>query len=116
MSFLRQLRVFIRIFQRLFGMFESGLVIFFPVVRGGSTVALCAASSWSSAAFSCESIGIVFPILGVRLILSSLHFQDRSIMYTRSLDSLLTPDSRAYRRSGIAPRHGGVCRRLLAPF
>jgi hypothetical protein len=41
MSFLRQLRRFIRIFQRLFGIIESGLVIFFPVVRSGSTVRLC---------------------------------------------------------------------------
>ena len=41
MSFLRPLRSFIRIFQRLFGMLVPGLVIFFPVVRGGSTVRVC---------------------------------------------------------------------------
>jgi hypothetical protein len=41
MSFLRPLRSFIRIFQRLFGMLVSGLVIFLPVVRGGSTVRVC---------------------------------------------------------------------------
>jgi hypothetical protein len=41
MSFLRPLRSFIRIFQRLFGMLVSGLVIFFPMVRGGSTVRVC---------------------------------------------------------------------------
>jgi len=41
MSFLRPLRSFIRIFQRLFGKLVSGLVIFFPVVRGGSTVRVC---------------------------------------------------------------------------
>jgi hypothetical protein len=28
-------------FQGLFGMLVSGLVIFFPVVRGGSTVRVC---------------------------------------------------------------------------
>jgi hypothetical protein len=38
MSFLRQLRSFIRIFQRLFGMHESCLVVSFPVVRSGSKV------------------------------------------------------------------------------
>jgi hypothetical protein len=38
MSFLRQLESFIGMFQRLFGMLVSGLMIFFPVVRGGSTV------------------------------------------------------------------------------
>jgi hypothetical protein len=41
MSFLRPLRSFIRIFQRLFGKLVSSLVIFFPVVRGGSTVRVC---------------------------------------------------------------------------
>jgi hypothetical protein len=38
MSLLRPLRSFIRIFQRLLGMLESGLVIPFPVVRSGSKV------------------------------------------------------------------------------
>jgi hypothetical protein len=38
MSFLRQLKSFIGMFQRLFGMLMSGLMIFFPVVRGGNTV------------------------------------------------------------------------------
>jgi hypothetical protein len=46
-------------------MIESGLVIFFPVVRSTSTVRLCG-ESWNSAAFSCDSIGIVFPSLAVR--------------------------------------------------
>jgi len=41
MSFLRPLESFIGMFQCLFGMFVSGLVIFFPVVRGGSTVRVC---------------------------------------------------------------------------
>ena len=41
MSFLRPLRSLIRIFQRLFGMLVSGLVVFFSVVRGGSTVRVC---------------------------------------------------------------------------
>ena len=35
MSFLRQLESFIGMFQRLFRMLVSGLMIFFPVVRGG---------------------------------------------------------------------------------
>ena len=38
MSFLRQLESFIGMFQRLFRMLVSGLMIFFPVVRGGRTV------------------------------------------------------------------------------
>jgi hypothetical protein len=41
MGFLRPLESFIGIFQRLFGMLVSGLVIFFAVVRGGSTVGVC---------------------------------------------------------------------------
>ena len=38
MSLLRPLRSFIGVFQRLFGMFVSGLVIAFRVVRGRSPV------------------------------------------------------------------------------
>jgi len=41
MGFLRPLESFIGMFQRLFGMLVSGLVIFFSVVRGGSTVGVC---------------------------------------------------------------------------
>lgn len=41
MSFSRPLESLIGVFQRLFGMLVSGLVIFFPVVRGGSTVRVC---------------------------------------------------------------------------
>jgi hypothetical protein len=41
MSFLRRLGSFIGVFQRLFGMLVSGLVIFFPVVRGSSSVRVC---------------------------------------------------------------------------
>jgi hypothetical protein len=38
MSFLRPLESFIGMFHSLLGMLVSGLVIFFPVVRGGSMV------------------------------------------------------------------------------
>jgi len=38
MSFLRRLESLIGVFKCLFGMLVSGLVIFFPVVYGGSTV------------------------------------------------------------------------------
>jgi hypothetical protein len=41
MSFLRTLESRIGMLQRLFGMLVSGLVIFFPVVRGGNTVGVC---------------------------------------------------------------------------
>jgi hypothetical protein len=41
MSFLRRLESFIGMFQSLLGMLVSGLVILFPVVRGGSTVRVC---------------------------------------------------------------------------
>jgi hypothetical protein len=41
MSILRPLEGFIGMFQRLLGVLVSGLVIFFPVVRGGSTVRVC---------------------------------------------------------------------------
>jgi hypothetical protein len=38
MSFLRPLESFIGMFQCLLGMLVSGLMIFFPMVRGGGTV------------------------------------------------------------------------------
>ena len=38
MSFLRRLESFIGVFKCLFGMLVSGLVIFFPVVHGGSAM------------------------------------------------------------------------------
>jgi hypothetical protein len=41
MSLLRPLESFVGMFQRLLGMLVSGLVIFFPVVHGGSTVRVC---------------------------------------------------------------------------
>ncbi len=41
MSFLRPLESFIGMFQRLFGMLVSGLVIFLGVVCGGGTVRVC---------------------------------------------------------------------------
>ena len=41
MSLLRPLERFIGMFQRLFGMFLSGLVVFFSVVCGSGTVRVC---------------------------------------------------------------------------
>ena len=41
MSFLGRLERFIGMFKCLFGMLVSGLVIFFPVMHGGSTVHVC---------------------------------------------------------------------------
>ena len=41
MRFLRPLECFIGIFHGLLGMLVPGLVIFFPMVRGGSTVRVC---------------------------------------------------------------------------
>jgi hypothetical protein len=41
MSVLRQLKCFVGMFQRLFGVFVSGLMIFFPVVHGRSTAGVC---------------------------------------------------------------------------
>ncbi len=41
MRFLRPLESFIGMFHRLLGMFVPGLMIFFPVVRGGSAVRVC---------------------------------------------------------------------------
>jgi len=38
MSFLRPLRSFIRVFQRLLGMFVPALMIAFPMLSGGSPV------------------------------------------------------------------------------
>ena len=41
MSFFRTLQSFTRMFQRLFGMLVSALMIFFPVAHGSSTVRVC---------------------------------------------------------------------------
>ncbi len=41
MRFLRPLECLIGIFHGLFGMLVPGLVIFFPMVCGGSTVRVC---------------------------------------------------------------------------
>jgi hypothetical protein len=41
MSIFRPLHSFTCMFQGLFGMLVSGLVIFFPVVRGSSSVRVC---------------------------------------------------------------------------
>jgi hypothetical protein len=41
MCLLRRLKGFIGMFQCLFGMFVSGLVILFPVVRRGGTMSVC---------------------------------------------------------------------------
>ncbi len=41
MRFLRPLESFIGMFHRLLGMFVPRLMIFFPVVRGGSAVRVC---------------------------------------------------------------------------
>jgi hypothetical protein len=41
MSFLRPLESLIGMFHRLFGMFMSGLVIFFTVVCRSSTMGVC---------------------------------------------------------------------------
>jgi len=41
MSFLRPLESFVGMFQRLFGVLLSGLVVFFSVVCGSRTVRVC---------------------------------------------------------------------------
>jgi hypothetical protein len=41
MSIFRPLHGFTRMFQRLFGMLVSALVILFSMMRGGSTVRVC---------------------------------------------------------------------------
>jgi hypothetical protein len=41
MSFLRRLESLVGMFHCLLGMLMPGLVIFFPVVHGGSTVRVC---------------------------------------------------------------------------
>ena len=41
MSFLRRLESLCGVFKCQFGMLVSGLVIFFPVMHGGSTVRMC---------------------------------------------------------------------------
>ena len=87
MGFLRPLESFIGIFQRLFGMLVSGLVIFFAVVRGGSTVGVCG-ESWYSAALWCESFGIVFPVPGRHSILERFDFPNCTIRNTLAAATL----------------------------
>lgn len=96
-------------------MFESGLVIFFPVVRSGSTVRLCGEFvEFGSFFVRVNWHSVSNPWCPLHLVIFAF---SRPFNYVHSLPGqLLTPDSRAYRRSGIAPRHGGVCRGLLAPF
>ena len=75
MSFLRPLESFIGKFQRLFGMLVSGLVIFFPVVRGGGTV--CVGGEFVE--FGSSLVRVTWhsiPILSVPSILEPFHFSN----------------------------------------
>jgi len=81
MSFLRPLESFIGMFQRLLGMLVSGLVIFFAVVRGGSTVRVCG----ELVEFGSSLVRVIWHgvSLGFRRILDSFHFPRCPIRDTR---------------------------------
>jgi hypothetical protein len=71
-------------FEGLFGMLVSGLVIFFPVLRGGSTVRACGECVKSDALW-CESLGILSLILRGGSILAAVNLSNRPIVNTLAL-------------------------------
>ena len=73
MSFLRPLESFIGMFQRLFGMLMSGLVIFFSMVCCGSAVRVCG----KFMEFGSSLVRVIWhrlSILGFRSTLESFYF------------------------------------------
>jgi len=87
MGFLRPLESFIGIFQRLFGMLVSGLVIFFAVVRGGSTVGVCG----EFVVFGSSLVRVVciaFPVPGRLSILERFDFTSCTIRNTLAAATL----------------------------
>jgi hypothetical protein len=71
-------------FEGLFGMLVSGLAIFVPALRGGSTVPACA-EFVESCALLCEPFGIVSLILGCGSILAAVNLSNRPIENTLAL-------------------------------
>jgi hypothetical protein len=70
-------------FQRLFGMLVSGLVIFFPEVRGGSTVRVCG----KFVIFGSSLVRLIWHNVSypsTRFSLEAFHFPNCSIMSTRA--------------------------------
>jgi hypothetical protein len=83
MSIFRPLHGFTRVFQRLFGMLMSGLVILFSVVRGGGTVRVCGEFvEFGSFFVRLMRHNVSYP--STRISLESLHFPNCSIMSTRA--------------------------------
>jgi hypothetical protein len=70
-------------FQRLFGKLMSGLVIFFPEVRGGSTVRVCG-EFVIFGSFLGRLIWHNFPYASIRFSLESFLFPNCSIKSTRA--------------------------------
>ena len=70
-------------FQRLFGKLMSGLVIFFPVVRGGSTVRV-RGEFVIFGSFLVRLTWHKFSYPSTRFSLESFHFPNCSIMSTRA--------------------------------
>jgi hypothetical protein len=81
MGFLRPLKGFIGMFQRLLGMLVSGLVIFFTVVCSGSTVRVCG----EFVEFGSSLVRVVWHgvSLGFGCILETFHFPRCPIRDTR---------------------------------
>jgi hypothetical protein len=83
MSIFRPLHGFTRMFQRLFGMLVSGLVIFFQVVRRGSSVRVGS----EFVIFGSFLVGLIWHNVSypsTRFSLESFHFPNCSIMSTRA--------------------------------
>ena len=87
MSFLRTLESLVGMFQCLLGMLVSGLVVFFPVMRGGSAVRV----RGLFVKFGCSYMRITrhsAPILGGHSNLVPSHFLNCPIMDNRAAVTL----------------------------
>jgi hypothetical protein len=79
MSLLRPLKSFINMFERLFRMLVSGLVILFPVVHGERARQVRGIRQL----FGARSFGVVVRMLAYRSILEALDPSNCPIMDTR---------------------------------
>jgi hypothetical protein len=114
MSFLRALESVIGMFQSLPGMLVSSLVIFFPVVCGGSAVRVCG----ELVEFGSSLVRVIWHgvSLGFRCILDSFHFprcpirdtRPRGHVYTQLTQGKVFPARSDLFRESLAQRAGGI--------
>jgi hypothetical protein len=100
MSFLRALESVIGMFQSLPGMLVSSLVIFFPVVCGGSAVRVCG----ELVEFGSSLVRVIWHgvSLGFRCILDSFHFPRCPIRDTRPTPKFMACDKKRRRKQKAA--------------